>query len=165
MNKAQELWWQQAQSDFAAFGLLRRAAPCHQLHYLQMVTEKLAKAYLWRSNSPPPTVHAGFVQFLRSIAGSREPKHQQIATILGFGRSEDFQSWIQSILPLAYDLERLAPAPLNSPNPEYPWPHEMPQFAPATHEFEIWKQLTGTGRGRQFMQVIETAVKHFPAYA
>ena len=40
---------------------------CHSLHHLQMVTEKIAKAYFWRSGSPPPKSHAGFVQFLRFL--------------------------------------------------------------------------------------------------
>jgi hypothetical protein len=46
MNGCQDLWWQQARSDHAILLLLRRygVAPCHQLHYLQMVTEKIAKA-------------------------------------------------------------------------------------------------------------------------
>jgi hypothetical protein len=46
MNKYQELWWQQSESDHAAFQLLRGHGPgvCHTLHYLQMTTEKLAKA-------------------------------------------------------------------------------------------------------------------------
>ena len=50
MNPYQRVWWQQVQSDYSVLLLLRRegAAPCRQLHYLQMVTEKLAKAYLWR---------------------------------------------------------------------------------------------------------------------
>jgi hypothetical protein len=55
MNNFQKLWWQQARSDLAVLALLRRhdICPCHQLHYLQMVTEKLAQAYFWRSKSPP----------------------------------------------------------------------------------------------------------------
>ena len=45
MNQYQELWWTQARSDHKVLLLLRRtsADSCHQLHYLQMVTEKLAK--------------------------------------------------------------------------------------------------------------------------
>ena len=48
MNDAQELWWRQARSDHALFVRLRRigAEECHLLHYLQMATEKLSKAYL-----------------------------------------------------------------------------------------------------------------------
>ncbi len=68
MNKFQELWWEQAKSDHEAFVLLRKHSigQCHSLHYLQMVTEKIAKAYLWRKGAPPKS-HAGFVQFLRLL--------------------------------------------------------------------------------------------------
>ena len=54
MNTFQGLWWQQAKSDHQVFQRLRSegVAQCHSLHYLQMVTEKLAKAYFWRSGSP-----------------------------------------------------------------------------------------------------------------
>gem|GEM_PF-5732303 len=35
MNKAQEMWWRQAASDYAVFVLLRSqgVASCHPLHY------------------------------------------------------------------------------------------------------------------------------------
>ena len=48
MNPAQTLWWTQAKSDYAIFDQLRRLGTheCHLLHYLQMSTEKVAKAYL-----------------------------------------------------------------------------------------------------------------------
>jgi hypothetical protein len=54
MNSYQKVWWKQAKSDHDAFLLIRRQgiAQCHLLHYLQMVTEKIAKAYFWRSGTP-----------------------------------------------------------------------------------------------------------------
>ena len=168
MNHYQELWWLQARSDRDVFVLLRRqgVAPCHQLHYLQMVTEKLGKAYFWRSGTPPPRSHAGFVQFLRFLGGVRASERQQIADIFAFGRFQDFQDWIRTVYPMAYDLERLAPALAqdNGPNPEYPWPHAAPEYAPATFEFNLWKELIETGRGRQLLRVIEVAVDNFPVY-
>ncbi len=167
MNSYQELWWRQAQSDRAVLALLRRqgAATCHQLHYLQMVTEKIGKAYFWRSGAPPPRRHAGFVQFLRFLGGVRASERGQIAEIFSFRRFEDFQNWVRAVLPLAYALERLAPAlAQDGPNPEYPWPQTAPRFAPATFEFEVWSQLTNTGRGRQLIQIIDVAVEKFPVY-
>ena len=55
MNNYQRCWWEQARSDYVALIAIRRqgAAPCHHLHYLQMVTEKLSKAYFWRSGLHP----------------------------------------------------------------------------------------------------------------
>jgi hypothetical protein len=168
MNGCQELWWRQARSDYAALLLLRRhgAAPCHQLHYLQMVTEKLGRAYFWRSGVPPPTSHAGFVQFMRFLGSVRVAERRQIAVVFGFGRFEDFQGWIRAVLPLAYALERLAPQlAQDGPNPEYPWPRSSPQYAPVTFEFDVWAHLTRSGRGRQLLQIIDVAVAKFPSYA
>jgi hypothetical protein len=167
MNGYQGLWWEQARSDHAVLLLLRRqgAASCHLLHYLQMVTEKLGKAYFWRSGTPPRTTHAWFVKFLRSLGSVPASERQQIAAVFEFARFDDLQNWIRASLPLAYQLERLAPTlAQDGPNPEYPWPHTAPKHAPATFNFDIWTQLTGTGRGRQLMQVIDVAVKKFPSY-
>ncbi len=167
MNRYQELWWQQAKSDHDVFLLLRKhgIAKCHSLHYLQMVTEKLAKAYFWRSGSPPPKNHAGFGQFLRFLCQIRQNDRTRIAELFTFTRFNDFQKWVYAVLPTAYDLEHLAPTLANNgPNPEYPWPHQRPEFAPAHHDFAIWAPLTSS-RGRNLMRVIRIAVNRFPEYA
>jgi len=131
-----------------------------------MATEKLAKAYFWRSGSPPPKNHAGFVQFLRSLGGVQQANRQQVANALAFKSFGDLQNWIQAVLPLAYDLERIAPALANNgPNPEYPWPHNAPTDTPVRSRFAVWDQLAQTGRGRQLIQVIEFAIDRFPVYA
>jgi len=167
MNSYQELWWQQAKSDHDAFLLHRKysAAQCHSLHFLQMATEKLAKAYFWRSGSAPPRRHAGFVQFLRLLGQIRRNDRGRIANLFAFTRFDDFQSWIYTAQSIAYNLECLAPALANNgPNPEYPWPHDRPEFAPANHNFAVWASLR-VSRGRHLMRVIEVAVNRFPEYA
>lgn len=168
MNKIQELWWKQAQSDHDAFDLLRGEgiAQCHSLHYLQMVTEKLAKAYFWRSGSPPPCNHLGFIQFLRLLGSiRRKTERERIANLFSFNRFSDFQNWIRRILPIAYELEHLAPSLANDgPNPEYPWPHSDPQYAPVEYNFPVWNSLS-SGEGRDLMRVITLAVERFPEYA
>jgi len=166
MNEYQKLWWQQAQSDHATFLIIRRqGVQCHTLHSLQMVTEKIAKAYFWRSGSPPPRSHAGFVQFLRFLGQTRQKNQDRIANLFTFTRFTDFQNWIRTVLPLAYELERLAPALANNgPNPEYPWPHAHPQFAPVNYNFDAWTSLT-SGQGRDLMRIIQIAVNRFPEYA
>jgi hypothetical protein len=90
----------------------------------------------------------------------------RIAALFGFSRADDFENWIPTITPLAYDLERLAPAlaGVNGPNPEYPWPWEAPLHAPASHGFSVWTQFTESGRGRQLLKVIDLAVLEFPKY-
>jgi len=167
MNSYQELWWKQAKSDHDSF-MVRRGhgiAQCHSLHYLQMVTEKLAKAYFWRSGTPPPRSHAGFVQFLRFLGHIRQKDRDRVANLFSFNRFTDFQNWIRTVQPIAYDLERLAPDVANDgPNPEYPWPHAAPQQTPVEFNFPAWTSLT-SGQGRDLMRVIRIAVNRFPEYA
>jgi hypothetical protein len=169
MNDFQRLWWRQAKSDHDIFVLLRDTgvSACHQLHYLQMATEKLAKAYFWRTGSPPWKSHVGLRQFLLRLATARTSERQRIVEALAFKRFDDFQAWNRAIAPLAYGLERLAPAlaQCDGPNPEYPWPHSAPTQAPVDYEFQVWKDLTETGRGRQLQQVIADAMRRFPTYA
>ncbi len=167
MNSYQELWWQQAKSDYDAFLLLREwgVAQCHTLHYLQMATEKIAKAYFWRSGRPPSRTHAGLRQFLKFLGHIGPRDRERIANLFSFGRFTDFQNWIRATLPIAHDLERLAPdLASDGPNTEYPWPHAAPQDAPARHDFAVWASLR-SGRGRDLMRVIHLAVERFPEYA
>jgi hypothetical protein len=167
MNSYQEVWWRQARADHDAFVLLRRegGAHCHSLHHLQMVTEKIAKAYFWRSGLPPPKSHAGFVQFLRFLGQIRQNDRDRIANLFSFRRFADFQAWIHTVLPIAYDLERLAPDLAgDGPNPEYPWPHAQPRTAPVDYHFAVWASLT-SGQGRDLMRVIQIAVSKFPQSA
>ena len=86
MNGYQNLWWRQTRSDHSVLLLLRRrgANPCHQLHYLQMVAEKLGKAYFWRSGRPPRKSHASFVRFIQALDDRPEPDRTRIAEFLGF---------------------------------------------------------------------------------
>jgi hypothetical protein len=167
MNSFQAIWWQQARSDLETLSILREqgAAPCHQLHYLQMVCEKLGKAYFWRIGSPPAMGHAAFVRFLRTLGDVPQDQRQKLAAVFEFSRFQDFRSWIRSIMPLAYSLERLAPdLATDGPNPEYPWPHRAPVHAPADYEFAVWSELLRTGRGRRLVQVIRLAIERFPSY-
>jgi hypothetical protein len=167
MNPNQALWWEQSRSDHKVLLLLRRndADPCHQLHYLQMVTEKLAKAYLWRSGTPPPKKHPGFAQFMKSLGDIHPSNRARLATVLGFKNFKSLRTWIRSVMPMVYALERLAPAlAQDGPNPEDPWPHHAPTEYPARHQFALWVELTDTSHGRQLMQVIQTLVDRFPAY-
>lgn len=168
MNDRQERRFEQVQSDYEVLLLLRRAGapPCHQLHYWQMVTEKLGKAYFWRTNRPPRRGHASFVRFLQALDDRPAADVRRIAQLLGFGRAEDLENWIPTVAPLAYDLERLAPAlAFDGSNAEYPWPPDAPVSTPASYEFPVWTSLTQTGRGRDLLHAIDAAVRHFPQYA
>ena len=169
MNFVQELWWKQARAEYELLRHLRQksVAACHQLHYLQMVTEKLGKAYFWRSLRPPGKSHASFVKFLQALANRSSADQHRIPRLLGFQRADAFENWIRSSAPLAYSLERLAPALAgdDGPNAEYPWPRKSPVTTPIEHAFPLWDQLTYSGPGRRFLKVIDHAVEQFPNYA
>jgi len=168
MNDAQRLWWRQAQSDHKIFVQLRRAGAheCHLLHYLQMATEKLSKAYLWRSGHAPPKSHSGFVRFLKALLSRRPAELEWVAKVFGFARAADLDKWMSSVQTLAYSLQNIAPAEArNGPNPEYPWPYEAPVHCPADHAFALWTQLHGTGQGRKMMNFIGHAIARFDQYA
>ncbi len=131
-----------------------------------MVTEKLAKAYFWRSSTPPPKHHSGFVTFMRALGSVPGAKQQHLAATFEFKSFDILEAWISRSLPLAYELERLAVAlAQDGPNPEYPWPHHAPVENPARHRFAIWNRLTDTAQGRQLIRVIQLAVERFPTYA
>lgn len=62
----------QAHSDYKTYEILRKTLGverCHQLHYLQMATEKLAKTFLTRPFSPPKLTHTTFAKFVRFAKG------------------------------------------------------------------------------------------------
>ena len=168
MNEAQKLWWDQAKSDLQLFKQLRRlgAHECHLLHYLQMSTEKISKAYLWRSGRVPPKSHTGFIRFLKALLDRPIGDLTRIAKLLGFGRPHDLDNWVTSSQQLAYSLQNIAPAESkNGPNPEYPCPHEAPINCPASHRFVLWNELLNTGQGRKLLQFIEHAVDRFDQFA
>ena len=105
------------------------------------------------------------MQYLRFLGQTRPTDRERIANLFTFTRFADFQSWIRAVLPIAYELERLAPTLANDgPNPEYPWPHHQPAEAPANHNFDTWVKLT-TGHGRDLMRIIAIAIDRFPEYA
>ncbi len=166
MNPFQAIWWSQVRSDYEAFLILTKAgaSPCHRLHYLQMVSEKLGKAYFWRDGRPPRRDHLSCVPFLQALAGRSDAR--RVGRALGFGHDVGLSQWVRTVTPLAREVEQLAPALANDgPNPEYPWPHTAPAHAPATHNFRVWVTLLRTGRGQQLLKVIDVAVARFPEYA
>jgi hypothetical protein len=170
MNTAQRLWWEQAKSDYAVFDLLRRTGvhECHVLHYLQMAAEKISKAYLWRSGTPPPRSHLGLMPFLQALLsrGHGRREMHRIAQILEYARHQDLSAWVRQVAPLAHQLQSLTPDLSNDgQNPEYPWPHENPAHCPARHSFELWGRLRDTEPGRRLVKFIKRAIERFEQFA
>jgi len=124
---------------------------------------KIGQGLFLARGFPAAKSHAGFVQFLRFLGHVRQEHRERMANLFSFNRFADFQNWLRSSLPIAYDLERLAPdLAQDGPNPEYPWPHAHPMLAPVSHKFAVWSALT-TGQGRDLMRIIHIAVDRFPA--
>ena len=164
MTEHQRLFLVQARTDIAVFKTLRSGADfpaCHALHYLQMATEMLGKAHLWRRGWPGKKTHGGFVSFLKALAGSPQARKH-----LGYeGQNENWKHVIRKSLPLAERVEKLAPSfSSNKPNPEYPWPEESPEHAPAEHDFEIWRDLEQTSAGRHFLDIVHRLFAVAEAY-
>lgn len=115
-------YFTQARNDYGVFREFKGRADvamCQKLHYLQMATEKLAKAFLSPpAGQPPPRVHSALVRFLQM--SKRRP---EIRCQLGYeGNNNASCSYIDSLLDVAGQIERLAPVGGEERlNPESPW--------------------------------------------
>ena len=129
----------QARSDWAVLKRLSgKVETCHTLHYLQMATEKLAKALLTSpcGADPAPPTHVIFVRMLQVLKARPE-----IRVRLGYGdAAQAFRKYIDSLLDYAGRIERLAPdqAGFDHPNPEYPWLDKPKRqvLAPCEYSFD-----------------------------
>jgi hypothetical protein len=119
-----EAFFIQACSDLKAMDVLVSAGglpDCHRFHYLQMTSEKLAKAILFSNIATSDRLmftHGGLVTALRSLKSN--PRLRQA---MGFKNPRQFGKYVDSLLDTAKWIERLAPsaAGIDNPNPEYPW--------------------------------------------
>jgi hypothetical protein len=156
MNEKQRLHLVQARSDWKIYQLLKSQPICHRLHYFQMCTEKLAKAYFWKNPGAGNLGHAAFVKFVRAMA--TKPK---VASKLGFDDTVSFREWIKDASDLAYELERLAPALAgDGPNPDYPWPRHNPEHAPVEHDFQAWRHMQ-SANGHSLWIMIDKVLESF----
>ena len=104
MNTAQRLWWEQASADQVILEILQctGVADCHQLHYLQMITEKLAKAAYWKDGQPPPKSHRALVRFLQILIDRRPMADKaRVARLLGFASVQAYKEFLRVATPIA----------------------------------------------------------------
>jgi hypothetical protein len=156
VDAEQGLYLVQARSDHRAYLLLTRAGAdgCHRVHYLQMATEKLAKAYFWRAGRPLKKQHDYFLKFLRAVGGRGD-----VGRAVDVKPSEHWEAYVERA------IKAMAPAVAgDGPNAEYPWPHAKPECAPATYEFPLCDELE-THRGKKFLDVLRRLLDHFEKYA
>lgn len=156
-NSWRDAFLRQARSDFDVANELRRRgrAPCHWIHYLQMATEKLAKAYLISDQGgPPPRSHASFVRFVR-VVGSRSPA---IASRYR-NRGAQLKAYLRGLEPIAQAIENLAPAiAQDGPNPEYPWSHRTGIVAPIDYDFSEFSPTRGS-RVAKLLRFVEVCLQ------
>ena len=160
MNEQQRLYLIQARSDWRMVERLKDEPVCHRLLYLQMCTEKLAKAYFWNRPDAAVLGHAAFSRFVRAISNNR-----LVAQHLGFAKTTHFREWIREVSGLVQEIERLAPALAeDGPNPEYPWPRLSPLHAPVEQpSFTVWEHLR-TPNGQNLWRMIEQLFIHFETW-
>jgi hypothetical protein len=134
---------------------------CHQLHYLQMASEKVAKAYRFRDTSTSPEKllceHVGFTKFFKVFLLSDRVKQMY----------QGKASQLREIARSCCQLEKLAPAvdkAKRPANPEYPWQHGAVVLVPRDHEFPNLSLLT-VDRGRTFLKLLKIAIKEFSTIA
>ena len=166
MNARQTAFYRQARSDWSVFRHFHPDPPrwwvylqqswcrlvgvrpisfplCHELHYLQMCTEKLSKAYY---KTDLRTGHAAFRRFLTDLSSNPNALRP-----LGFARVADLTRWQGSVKVIVDAIEDLAPSiadKQNLPNPEYPWPRGNPSIAPVDYPFaaEVYTHLEAQAR-------------------
>jgi len=125
-----------------------------------MSTEKLAKVYFWSHGHSPGLSHFVFVPFLRDL--DLRPGFHHMFGYVG-RRTFDLQK--TSILNLAQRLQDLVPAGRNDgPNPEYPWPPNMPTTGPLSYDFPEWQDWIETTPGRRLRFFVETLLQDYLLY-
>jgi hypothetical protein len=177
-----EAFFEQARSDFAVYELLQRqgtsAVPeCHVLHYLQMATEKLAKAVAARTHiQVPPRRHDSFSRLATELA-----KRPDVLSDIGYSDPAQTQRFLKRCLGIFKQLENLNPALANEkahdagrdresePNCEYPWWRSISGredwLVPATHTFLAFQTVRDNGDGATVMRMIQFLLvnfKHIP---
>lgn len=135
-------YFAQAQDDYAVFCDFKRRTDirmCQKLHYLQMATEKLAKAFLSPpAGGCPPMIHTALVRFLQISKGRPEIRRR-----MGYGSDHRaYCSYIDSLIGIAMQIEALAPTSgKQQPNPEYPWVNQDGAvMTPATYSFSEFRR-------------------------
>jgi hypothetical protein len=160
LNTPQRLFLDQARSDYDIYRRLARQDVCHRLHYLQMCTEKLSKAWFWRSMSPPGGGHHTFVPFLRALDTSGRADFHRM---FGYSNVRRFVSQWPFLLHLASRIQNLAPG-MTNPNPEYPWPRNLPTEGPLAYTFPEWQDWNTTTAGRRLNYFLGHLLEHYLVY-
>ena len=169
-----EVYLRQARSDFSVFRLLleqdRDAVPfCHALHYLQMATEKLAKAVAIVSQVRDfdRYSHAAFSLLPGMLSRA------DVARKLGWEDFKAYQRFLKRSASIFHDIDELNPGvghrvagggSKEGPNSEYPWRARengmLVWQIPAEYAFQIARQLR-SGNTAQVIQFVDNLLERF----
>ena len=154
----------QGRSDWDVYKLLTESPGvplCHQLHYLQMACEKIAKAYRWRDTAAAEYglthEHVAFSKFVQSFLGSPTIRSEYA------GRGEQLRNITRMCRTLAREVEKLAPAVdrENAPeNAEYPWLQGGRIIVPCDYGYPSLSLLRDAG-GRTFLNLVARAFEEY----
>lgn len=157
-------FYEQASSDWAIYELLssaRRVERCHPLHYLQMATEKIAKAYRIRDVAADVDElarhHSGFAPFVNQFMNSDVVRNEYR------GRDAARESKRQQLHRLAEQVERLAPAIDNLATPEnaeYPWQRGDTILVPCRYQYPALNFLTEPS-GLALLNLVSRAIRDY----
>jgi hypothetical protein len=156
-----QAYLEQSRSDWEAYKVLHESTlvKCHELHYLQMTTEKLAKAILARGGTSPTDLKKSHKAFLRFLRQSR--RHPGLRQVLNMNNSQ-LERAINEALSIAYEIEKLTPSvePSGS-NCEYPWEDGTGKVCvPASYSFPVSNDLNSL-KGRRLLGLIQVILERF----
>ena len=168
MPPSREVWASafalQSRSDWQVYNLLAgepQLADCHELHYLQMACEKIAKAYRCRDTDADLQDllkrHIGFAKFMSSFLSS--PGIQEAYK----GRDAQLREISRVARGLAREIEKLAPAVDRTGTPEnaeYPWESGDKVVSPCQYSYPRLSLLTSAG-GRTLLKLVDRAIQAF----
>lgn len=149
----------QARSDWEIYQELKDDhQQCHELHYLQMTTEKLSKAALATSFIPSKS-HQVFIKFLRSTQFNPTIRDKLA------DNPNQYRSIINEILPIAEKVEQLAPAYDGvASNSEYPWEKTDGSIvSPSVYAFPVWNELKSPS-GKKLLRLIQQLIYKFDEF-
>jgi hypothetical protein len=154
----------QSRSDWQVYGRLaadQQIPACHELHYLQMACEKIAKAYRCRDTAANLEDllkrHVGFAKFMGSFLASPSIKEAYR------GRDAQLRQVSRLARTLAREIEKLAPAVdrAGSPeNAEYPWETGDDVISPCEYSYPRLSLLMSPG-GRTLLKLLARAIQEF----
>jgi hypothetical protein len=156
----------QARSDLTAYDALctlKSVSPCHQLHYLQMLTEKISRA----------------ARMAAGVSNAHEASHKAFSKLTAILERSDFAAkrlgmdkasyrhFVKRAHGLAREIEELAPAIGTGPNVEYPWEGRDGDGAiiwhvPADYPFPVYLRLRQAD-GVTLLKLVRILIENFDA--